>query len=43
VQLQAAGDDNEVLDLLLAKKRAADRRKWLEVGGLAAEDGALAP
>jgi topoisomerase-4 subunit B len=43
VQLQAEGDDNEVLDLLLAKKRAADRRKWLEVGGLVAEDGALAP
>jgi topoisomerase-4 subunit B len=42
VQLRAECDDNEVLDLLLAKKRAADRRKWLEVGGLAAEDGVAA-
>ena len=43
VQLRAAGDDNRVLDLLLAKKRAADRRKWLEVGSLPVENGSLTP
>ena len=43
VQLQAAGDDNRVLDLLLAKKRAADRRPWLEVGSLPLENESPAP
>jgi topoisomerase-4 subunit B len=43
VQLQAAGDDNRVLDLLLAKKRAADRRQWLEVGRLPLENESPAP
>ncbi len=32
VQLQAGDDDDKVLDMLLAKKRAKDRRRWLETG-----------
>ena len=44
VQLTVNGEDNAtaLLDMLLAKKRAADRRGWLEAkGGLAAVQGLL--
>jgi topoisomerase-4 subunit B len=34
VQLQAGNDDEQVMDMLLAKKRAKDRRSWLENGHL---------
>jgi topoisomerase-4 subunit B len=38
VQLKVEGDDTvEVFDMLLAKKRAADRRSWLERNGDLAE------
>jgi topoisomerase-4 subunit B len=38
VQLKVEGDDTiEVFDMLLAKKRAADRRAWLERNGDLAE------
>jgi topoisomerase-4 subunit B len=34
VQLQAGEGDDRILDMLLAKKRAKDRRSWLEAGSL---------
>ena len=34
VQLQAGAGDDRILDMLLAKKRAKDRRRWLETGRL---------
>jgi topoisomerase-4 subunit B len=34
VQLQSGDGDDRILDMLLAKKRAKDRRSWLEAGGL---------
>ena len=34
VQLQAGDKDDRVMDMLLAKKRAKDRRSWLENGRL---------
>jgi topoisomerase-4 subunit B len=39
VQLTVSGDDNtdQLMDMLLAKKRAKDRRKWLETKGNLAE------
>jgi topoisomerase-4 subunit B len=34
----AAGDNtNQIIDMMLAKKRAADRKKWLEQKGDKAE------
>ncbi len=36
VLLQAGAGDEKTLDMLLAKKRAKDRRNWLETGGLSA-------
>jgi len=38
VQLQAGDGDEQILDMLLAKKRAKDRRSWLEAGGLQDDD-----
>jgi topoisomerase-4 subunit B len=32
VQLEAGDGDDKMLDMLLAKKRAKDRRQWLETG-----------
>jgi topoisomerase-4 subunit B len=32
VQLQTGAGDDQILDMLLAKKRAKDRRRWLETG-----------
>ncbi|MDJ0666989.1 MAG: DNA topoisomerase IV subunit B [Desulfobacterales bacterium] len=32
VQLEAGDGDDRILDMLLAKKRAKDRRRWLETG-----------
>ncbi|HZO21006.1 MAG TPA: hypothetical protein VFB37_00795, partial [Steroidobacteraceae bacterium] len=39
VQLTLEGKDNtdQLMDMLLAKKRAADRREWLEQNGNLAE------
>jgi topoisomerase-4 subunit B len=39
VQLTVSGKDktDQMMDLLLAKKRAKDRRKWLETKGNLAE------
>jgi topoisomerase-4 subunit B len=39
VQLTVSGNDkvDQLLDMLLAKKRAQDRRKWLETKGNLAE------
>ena len=39
VQLTIADDDNtdQIMDMMLAKKRAADRRTWLEEKGNLAE------
>ena len=39
VQLQLGGDDSvdQMLDMLLARKRASDRRAWLERHGAEAD------
>jgi topoisomerase-4 subunit B len=37
LQMGKASDVNELLDMLLSKKRAADRKKWLEKKGALAE------
>jgi len=39
VQLTVSGEDktDQLMDMLLAKKRAGDRRKWLEEKGNLAE------
>ena len=34
--IEAADDTDQLMDMLLAKKRASDRREWLEQKGLAA-------
>ncbi|MGD8267590.1 MAG: DNA topoisomerase IV subunit B [Desulfobacterales bacterium] len=36
VKLEAGAGDDRILDMLLAKKRAKDRRRWLETGRLSA-------
>jgi topoisomerase-4 subunit B len=35
--LDAGDDTHKLMDMLLAKKRAADRKEWLEVKGHLAE------
>ena len=37
--LDAGDDTHQVLDMLLAKKRAADRKSWLEEKGNLAQVG----
>ncbi|MGB2375399.1 MAG: DNA topoisomerase IV subunit B [Porticoccaceae bacterium] len=39
--LEPGDDTNSVLDMLLAKKRASDRRQWLETKGNLADTGTL--
>jgi topoisomerase-4 subunit B len=39
--LQSGDDTDSTLDMLLAKKRAPDRRQWLEVKGNLADVGNL--
>lgn len=39
--LEPGDDTNSVLDMLLAKKRASDRRQWLEAKGNLADTGTL--
>jgi topoisomerase-4 subunit B len=39
--LESGDDTNSVLDMLLAKKRSPDRRKWLETKGNLADTGTL--
>jgi topoisomerase-4 subunit B len=31
--LEHGDDTNQVMDMLLSKKRASDRREWLEIKG----------
>ncbi len=38
VQLVPGADDEQLMDMLLAKKRAKDRRDWLEAGRVRLED-----
>ena len=37
LEIQSGDDTNRVLDMLLAKKRAADRKEWLETNGSRAD------